>query len=59
MPSIQPHTLVFTLIPQAIVSVTDRDYMQVLMRVTLTKISSICQHTAISIPDTDKCFSQS
>lgn len=37
------------------VSLTERDYVEVLMWASLLQISPICQHTAISIPDSDKC----
>lgn len=38
------------------VSLTERDYVEVLMWASLLQISPICQHVAISIPDSDKCW---
>lgn len=40
------------------ISLTERDFEGVLIWATLLQISSICQHTAISIPDSDKCLSE-
>lgn len=37
------------------VSLTERDYVEVLMWASLLQISPICQHAAIFIPDSDKC----
>lgn len=43
-------------LPSPAISLTEGDYVEVLMWATLLEISSICQHAAISIPDADKCL---
>lgn len=46
----------FPTLPPLAISLTERDYVEVLMWARLLQISPICQHTTISKPDSDKCW---